>query len=60
MLQKQKGGDATISPPQKIYKALFTLNFLQPYEEGTPAEKHYAQEQKNKPPIWWFDPGSNT
>lgn len=62
MLQKQKGGDATISPPQRIYKALFTLNFLQPYEEGTPAEKHYAQEQtkKNKPSICWFDPGSNT
>lgn len=63
MLRKQKGGDATISPPQRIYKALFTLNFLQPYEEETPAEKHYAQEQKekkNKSSIWWFNPGSNT
>ena len=36
MLQKQKGGDGMSVPPQqKLYKALFTLNFLHEHDFTT-------------------------
>lgn len=64
MLQKQKRGDGMSLPPQqKLYKALFTLNFLHQDNDFTAAEWHFIKEQKEirpKPPVWWYDPETHS
>ena len=53
----------SLPPQQKLYKVLFTLNFLLQDTDFTAAEWHFIKEQKEirpKPPVWWYDPVTHT